>query len=235
MDGQLRTLIDLQAIDTRIAGLEAEVARLPKEIAAIRAALAETRKLVEGARARLDAAKKDTRSKEKDLEVAQAKRTKTEARLWEVKTNREYSAALIEIEEIKQEKSKLEEEILTLMERQDRLVAEIKDTEAKLQMGEVEGAKAEAILREKLAALEVDLAAARSERGEHTRQLPPAVLGDYEKLLRARGGLAMAPIVKPNLCGGCRMTVTPQRLLELRQQTAPIPCESCGRYLYWLP
>jgi predicted nucleic acid-binding Zn-ribbon protein len=42
-------------------------------------------------------------------------------------------------------------------------------------------------------------------------------------------------VVKPNLCGGCRMTVTPQRLQELRAQSALLPCESCGRYLYWLP
>ena len=31
------------------------------------------------------------------------------------------------------------------------------------------------------------------------------------------------------------MTVTPQRLQELRAQSALLPCESCGRYLYWLP
>ena len=48
-------------------------------------------------------------------------------------------------------------------------------------------------------------------------------------------GLALAQVVKPNLCGGCRMTVTPQRLQELRAQSALLPCESCGRYLYWLP
>ncbi len=50
--------------------------------------------------------------KEKDLEVVQAKRSKTEARLYEVKTNKEYSAVLIEIEDIKQEKARIEEEIL---------------------------------------------------------------------------------------------------------------------------
>ena len=40
-------------------------------------------------------------------------------------------------------------------------------------------------------------------------------------------------MTKPNSCGGCRMTITPQRLQELRAQNALIPCESCGRYLYW--
>jgi predicted nucleic acid-binding Zn-ribbon protein len=83
--------------------------------------------------------------------------------------------------------------------------------------------------------LEADLAALRSERSQLTRQLPAPVLANYERLLRARGGLAIVPIVKPNLCAGCRMTVTPQRIQELRQQSALIPCESCGRFLYWTP
>ena len=121
MDQQLQLLISLQAIDTRIGVLEADAARLPKEIAAIHAAVEEARKQVEQTKTRLDAARKDQRAKEKDLEVVQAKRVKNEARLYEVKTNKEYSAVLIEIEEIKQEKARMEEEVLVLMESQERL------------------------------------------------------------------------------------------------------------------
>lgn len=234
MDGQLKMLIDLQALDTRISGLEAEAAKLPREIAAVRAYVDEARKAVDTAKARLDAAKKDTRAKEKDLEVAQAKRQKTEARLYEVKTNKEYSAALLEIEQIKQEKAGIEEEILTLMEMQERLTADIKEAEARFKAREAQGRSEEATLQEKLKGVEADLALVRGDRNELARQLPSIVLGEYERLLRARGGLALAPIIKPNLCAGCRMTVTPQRIQELRQQTAPLPCESCGRYLYWV-
>jgi predicted nucleic acid-binding Zn-ribbon protein len=234
VDGQLKMLIDLQALDTRIAGLEAEAAKLPREIAAVRAYVDEARKVVDTAKARLDAAKKDTRAKEKDLEVAQAKRQKTEARLYEVKTNKEYSAALLEIEQIKQEKAGIEEEILTLMEMQERLTADIKEAEACFKAREAQGRSEEATLQEKLKGVEADLALVRGDRNELARQLPSIVLGEYERLLRARGGLALAPIIKPNLCAGCRMTVTPQRIQELRQQTALLPCESCGRYLYWV-
>ena len=235
MDAQLKTLIDLQGVDTRIAAHEAEAARLPKEIAAVHAAIESAKKDVEAGKARLDAAKKDQRAREKDLEVVQAKRSKTEGRLYEVKTNKEYSAVLAEIEEIKQEKGRVEEEILVLMESQERLTAEIKDSEARFKAREVQGKQEEAALQDKLRSVEADLALVRTERAELAKQLPVPVLADYDKLLKARGGLALAQVVKPNLCGGCRMTVTPQRLQELRAQTAPLPCESCGRYLYWLP
>ena len=235
MDAQLKTLIDLQGVDTRIAAHEAEAARLPKEIAAVHTAIETAKKDVEAGKARLDAAKKDQRAREKDLEVVQAKRSKTEGRLYEVKTNKEYSAVLAEIEEIKQEKGRVEEEILVLMESQERLTADIKDSEARFKGREAQGKQEEVALQEKLRGVEADLALVRTERGELAKQLPAGVLADYDRLLKARGGLALAQVVKPNLCGGCRMTVTPQRLQELRAQTAPLPCESCGRYLYWLP
>ena len=233
MDGNLQTLINLQAIDTRIAGLEADAARLPREIAAIHAAVEDAKKNAEQAKARLDAARKDQRAKEKDLEVVQAKRSKNEARLYEVKTNKEYSAVLIEIEEIKQEKARMEEEVLVLMEAQERLTGDIREADARFKQRESEGRGQEATLKEQLRGIETDLAEVRTERRELAGKLPANILADYDRILRARAGLALVPVTKPNFCGACRMTITPQRLQELRAQSSLIPCESCGRYLYW--
>ena len=233
MDGNLQTLISLQAIDTRIAALEADAARLPREIAAIHSAVEEARKQAEQAKTRLDAARKDQRAKEKDLEVVQAKRSKNEARLYEVKTNKEYSAVLIEIEEIKQEKARMEEEVLVLMEAQERLTGDIREAEGRFKQRESEGRSQEATLKEQLRGIEADLTGVRTERKELATKLPANILADYDRILRARSGLALVPVTKPNFCGACRMTITPQRLQELRAQSSLIPCESCGRYIYW--
>jgi uncharacterized protein len=233
LDQKLQTLISLQAIDSRIAALEADAARLPKEIAAIHAGIEDAKKQVDQAKGQLDAARKDQRAKEKDLEVVQGKRSKTEARLYEVKTNKEYSAVLIEIEDIKQEKGRMEEEVLVLMEAQERLAGDIREADARFKQRETEGRGQEATARELLRVVETDLAAVRTERKELASQLPGPILADYDRILRARGGLALVPVTKPNFCGACRMTITPQRLQELRAQASLIPCESCGRYLYW--
>jgi uncharacterized protein len=235
VDGQLKTLIALQALDTRIAGLEAEAARIPRAIETLRTRTAEAKKIVDTDKTALDAARKETRAKEKDLEDNQVKRQKFEGQLYQVKTNKEYSAVLTEIEEVKQQKSRIEEEILTLMERQERLAGEIKDAEGRLKTAETEGAGAEKTLRERLATVEAELGGVKGERAAVARALPANVLADYDRLLRARAGLAIVPVLKPNLCGACRMTVTPQRLQELRAQNALLACESCGRYLYWQP
>ncbi len=233
MDPQLLTLIDLQGFDTRIAALEAEAARLPKQIDAIHAALADAKKTLETLKAKADTTKKDLRTKEKDLDVVTAKRAKAEARLWEVKNNTEYSAVLAEIEAIKQEKAKGEEEILTLMELQERLVVEVREDEARFRTREEQARKDEAVVRQKLAEVEAELAVVRAERDSRARELPRPLLTDYGKILKARAGLAVAAVTSAAVCGGCRVSIRPQAVQELRHAESLIHCESCGRYLYW--
>jgi len=229
---ELQTLIHLQEYDTRIAGLEAEANRLPKRIEAIQKSVAEARAAVEAVTGRVDTTRKSLRAKEKDLEVVAAKRGKAEAHLWEVKTNREYSAVLIEIEDIKQEKARTEEEILALMEMQERLATELREAETRLKTREDQGRQDEAVVRQQLAAVEAELTGLRGERATLAREVPTPLLGDYERILKARGGLAIASVTADSICGGCRMTIRPQAIQELRGATL-MRCESCGRYLYW--
>ncbi|PYN82792.1 MAG: hypothetical protein DMD96_04900 [Candidatus Rokuibacteriota bacterium] len=233
MDSQLLTLIDLQSFDTRLAALEAEAARLPKQIEAIQAALADAKKSLDAQRLKADTTRKELRTKEKDLDVVTAKRAKAEARLWEVKNNTEYSAVLSEIETIKQEKAHGEEEILGLMELQERLAVDIRDAEVRLKAREEQARQDETVVRTKLAAVETELTAVRAERDSRARELPRPLLVDYEKILKARSGVAVASVTASAVCGGCRVGIRPQAIQELKAAQAPMLCENCGRYLYW--
>jgi predicted nucleic acid-binding Zn-ribbon protein len=233
VDLQLQLLIDLQEIDTRIAALEREAAQLPKDLEAVHERIARARTDLETSKTRLEAAKKSIRAKEKDLEFLATKRAKSEAKLYEVKTNKEYSAVLVEIDEMKAEKSRVEEEILLLMETQERVATDIRDADGHLQAAESQGQVEEATVRDKLREVEAELAAARARRSDQAVKVTPSLLADYDKLLRVRGGLALAQALPSQTCSGCRMTIRPQALLEIRAQTRLVTCESCGRYLYW--
>jgi predicted nucleic acid-binding Zn-ribbon protein len=230
---ELQTLIELQEYDSNIAKLEAEAARLPKQIEAIQASLAEAKKTVDAFKTKIDQTRKDLRGKEKDLEVHAVKRSKEEARLYEVKTNKEYSAVLLEIEEIKQVKAKTEEEILGLMERQVRLAVDVKEAEARLKTREEQAKQDEGAVRAKLAKVEQELTGVRAERANRAKGLAPNLLASYERIMKARGGTAVASVGGASICGGCRMSIRPQALLELRNPTGLMTCENCGRYLYW--
>ena len=231
---ELQTLIGLQDYDTRIGGLESEAARLPREIQALHTALDEAGKAVEALRTRLDASRKELRARERDLDDVGVKRTKSEARLYEVKTNTEYSAVLVEIETIKTQKAKTEEEILALMERQESLAVEIREAEARYASREAQARRDEATIRQRLAAVEQQLEGIRAERASLARDVPRNVLADYERILKARGGLGVAVVTSTSVwCAGCRVSIRPQAVQELRSGQVLLHCESCGRYLYW--
>jgi predicted nucleic acid-binding Zn-ribbon protein len=233
VNSELHTLIDLQGYDSKIATLETEAARLPKQIEAIQASLAEARKTVDAFKTKIDQTRKDLRAKEKDLEVHAAKRAKEEARLYEVKTNKEYSAVLLEIEEVKQIKGKTEEEILGFMEMQERLAVDVKEAEARLKTREEQARQDEGVVRDKLTKVEAELAIVRVERASRAKDLPVGLLASYERIMKARGGTAVASVGAAAICGGCRMSIRPQALMELRVATGLMNCESCGRVLYW--
>ncbi len=233
MNQELTTLIDLQGYDSRIATLEAEAARLPKQIEAIQASLAEAKKTVDAFKAKIDQTRMELRSKEKALEVHAAKRAKEEGRLYEVKTNKEYSAVLLEIEEVKQVKAKTEEEILSLMEMQERLGVDVKEAEGRLKTREEQARQDEGVVRGKLAKVEEELTGVRTERAERAKALPVNLLASYDRIMKARGGTAVASVGAASICGGCRMSIRPQALMELRSATGLMTCENCGRYLYF--
>jgi len=63
--------------------------------------------------------------------------------------------------------------------------------------------------------------------------LPAGLLASYDRISKARGGVAVAVVTAAAVCGGCRVGIRPQAIQELRTGSALMLCESCGRYLYW--
>jgi len=235
MDGNLQRLHDLQGLDSRIAGLERKLEAIPVRIQAIRDASEQARSAVETQRGKLATARKDLRGREKDLEQNASEKAKREAKLYEVKTNKEYSAVLAEIETLKVEKGRVEEEILALMETQERMTREIGEAEVRLKRHIEEARVQQAAATEELRALEADVALVRAERESLARDIPRDSMAQYTRLLKGRAGLAVAVVGANGICTGCRLSLTPQRFNELRQSTLILTCENCGRILYYRP
>jgi len=235
VNDQLKALVELQVVDTKIGGLEALLAKVPDELAAIRATVQKAQTTLENLRTAVENAKKEIRTKEKELEYLGAQRAKCEAKLYEVKTNKEYSAVLAEIEQFKTQQGKIEEEILTLMERQERMSRDQHDTLARLNVRQEEARREEAEVSRRSSEYQVELEAVRSERAQLVRGVPADLLASYGRLLRRHHGLAVVQVSANATCSGCYVALTPQRFQEVRQQTQILTCESCGRFLYWLP
>ena len=88
-------------------------------------------------------------------------------------------------------------------------------------------------MRQALAAVEAELAARAPPARRRAAELPPALLDDYDRIRKARGGVAVATVGSTAVCSACRVTIRPQAIQELRTARPLMLCESCGRYLFW--
>ena len=64
-----------------------------------------------------------------------------------------------------------------------------------------------------------------------TGPVAPGVLAEYEKLLDAREGQAMAEL-EGRICLGCYVTVPSNVYVRLARAVDLVICPSCGRILY---
>ena len=100
MKGQLELLIKLQLFDSAILSAQRIQEEHPQKIMQLEEALEKERKELQSQEMQLEKSKKKRTGKEQDLAIEEEKVRKARERLTAVKTNKEYQAALKEIEAI---------------------------------------------------------------------------------------------------------------------------------------
>lgn len=232
MNPQLAPLIELQTLDLRITEIKDQQRRVPEQIQAAEAPLKDAQTAHKQATTTVEALAKERRDKERDLDVQEGHVGKLRGRLSELKTNKEYQAALFEIEMANKKKGEIEEQILLLMERIEKLQQEAQQAQAK-------AAEADKVFKEERTRLEKVLAdlGAELSRLELKRQSIVAgtdkVLMDrYTKLKAMRKDLAVVP-VRNGTCTGCRLQLPPQLVAQVKRSDELLNCSYCHRILYW--
>jgi predicted nucleic acid-binding Zn-ribbon protein len=227
----LDQLLELQRLDGQVARLEADARAIPQAIQALETKLQDARAAAEAARAEADQLQKTRRSKERELEEAALNARKKQGRLYEIKTNEEYSAVLKEIEALKQVSSRLETEILELMEVADAAAKTVTEAEKRLEGATGVRDKERAAKEAQLATVQRELAAAMEARKAEASRLPRELLQQYTRLLKSRGVAVVA--VVDGSCNGCGIALTPQAGVEVRRNDRMFTCPSCNRILYF--
>jgi predicted nucleic acid-binding Zn-ribbon protein len=234
---EAKALVELQKRDTALDALAAVVAGVPVKVAGLNAVFEEKKKSMGAAREALQALQ--VKKKGVELKIAEADESirKHQRDLNLVKDNNAFKALLSEIEHDKQAKDGLETDELVLLEEidkaavQDKLIqAEVKKTEG------FKDAEISALEAEGRAAVE-KLAAARAERAAAAAALNPDLLERYESLRANRKGLAVAAVHEEAgtgklSCGGCHMSLTPQKTLDVKKADTLTFCQDCRCLLY---
>jgi predicted nucleic acid-binding Zn-ribbon protein len=233
MNPDLAGLIRLQRADSELRRAEAELAQIPRRRMELEAWLVAERGRLEAARASLDASQKNRRRFEGELQDLESKRSKYKGQLMEVKTNKEYTAMLHEIEGVEREIRGREDQVLAEMERAEGLASEIKREEALFKAAEQEHRTRDRDLGEEEARLRNLTRRLGEERDGEAGRLPSSLLELFQRVARLRG-IAVAE-ARDGMCQVCHLKLRPQMYVDLKRNEEIVQCPACNRILYFEP
>ena len=203
MNPDLDGLIRLQRAESELKRVESQQADVPLRRGEVEGQLAKERSRLDAAKEALEASQKARRRYETELQDLETKRSKYKGQLMEVKTNKEYTAVLHEIETVEREIRSREDQILAEMESAETLSADVKREEQDFRQAQ-EGAEAELrTLAEKEATLAEEHRRTAGERDAIAATLREDVLHLFQRVAKLRG-VAVAE-ARDGMCQLCQM------------------------------
>jgi predicted nucleic acid-binding Zn-ribbon protein len=227
---QLALLRQLQDIDLNLHQGQLTLSELPGRIKDDEAEFDAVKGEFEGAKQELLDVEKQKRTDESDLEASVTHLREREAKLYAIKTNKEYQAAIKEVSEGKRINREREDRVIQAMEKIEALKQKITQLDKDF-------AEKKAKIEEKRKALAAEEAEVRRKMQEDAVHRPGIAAKIEKGLLRkydfVRRRYAMAVTeVKDGACCGCSTRVTPQLLNEMLRGDDWKICPSCQRLIY---
>jgi len=180
----------------------------------------------------------DISSRELDVKMRQEHIDKMRATLNTTKTNKEYSAILVQISADKAEVSKIETALLEQMQQLENQAKTMVGIKEQIRVEQQALAKIESEQSEKVSTLNREIAALMTRRAEAASHVPAEALRQYDRVSIKYPGDAMAPLefdaddLDSVSCGSCYMGLNVEHLNALRGRDAIRRCDSCNRILY---
>ncbi|MBI5180901.1 MAG: hypothetical protein HZA05_05820 [Nitrospirae bacterium] len=229
---ELKSLIELQVIDTAIADLTRQKNRLPEIINEAKQFLTASHADLLNVKTSYDNLLKEKRTKEQAVEDEDSKIEKLKSRTSQIKTNEEYQALIREVDAAKKAKNTQEDALLIILEKAEDVKKELHDKEQKVKEEEKKFAAEESRIKADFTIVEDELNKLLKSRDEHGSRIGKDLLKRYTQLFESKNNLAVAAVKNGN-CLGCHMNIPPQTLTEIKKNSKIIQCFNCSRILYW--
>lgn len=228
---EVEKLLVLQDRDRRIMELLADLERLPFEEDSARTRLAGDLKSVEDTQQAIRENEVSIKGLELDIDTRKDTITKLKLQQYETRKNEEFQALNHEVDRYGEEINKLEERELEFMETGETLSKQLEAAKASLAKTQ-EAVDAElALIADRRAQCEAQLAATREDRAVLAEGIDPDQLNEFDRILANKKNYAVVELVGPN-CKGCHMRVTPATAGMARAGQQLAHCDQCGRILY---
>jgi uncharacterized protein len=228
---ELRILVTLQDLELRITSLQKQASDIPSK-----------NQSFENELQRLSAEHQERVSHSKDLanhrrtlegqvDMSRTKLSRLKDQLMAVKTNKEYTAMLHEIQMAEDQIHSEEDKILEIMEEMEGKEQDLKRQEQEMLQRCSELQDSIRKSNESAPIIESELARLREEKLRMESQVGSELLSRYRRIAQARKGVALAE-AKDELCSACHVRIRPQMYAELMRTESIHTCDSCSRLLF---
>ncbi len=232
MKEEINKLINLQAIDSEIAGLDDTIAKHQATVTAREQTIAEQQETLANTRNKIELLNQKQLETKAEHDDAGARVKERQNKMMLVQTSREHQALLKEIEENKRLLKETEDRILQFLEQIEQLEKEVTTLENQC-IGEQQLLAEDTNTVEKeIKRIEVSKKTVVNQREKQAADLQANYLKRYNKLLDKRAGLAVVPI-NDGVCQGCYIALPPQQVNDVRKGDKINLCPTCQRILYY--
>jgi uncharacterized protein len=227
----VRILAQLQEIDLRIDCSRGEKQGLQDQISSLETKAAEMNQGISEQVSEQETLEQEKCDLEKNLDAESDAIARSEARLRDIKTQKEYQAVSKEIAAAKKVKGEIEEQVLQRTARGEELKALIEDKEKELQEFEQASGIQKRDLQSKIERLDAEINNDLVAREAIVKNISTSMMKRYATLREKRQGLAIVE-AKAGSCLGCNMNLPPQVYNSLFKAENLISCPHCQRILY---
>jgi predicted nucleic acid-binding Zn-ribbon protein len=231
IEGKLRSLYELQLIDSKIDRLRTIRGELPLEVSDLEDIVAGLETRLNNVTEEVQELENQINEKKQAVKDFHANIKKYESQQSKVRNNREYDAITKEIEfqnlEIQLAEKRTKEAKFAIASKSELLEKsktefEERKKDLKVKKGELDEIIAETEKEEQDLLKDSEKAAGKIE---------DRLLNAYKRIrANTRNGLAVVTVDR-DACGGCYNKIPPQRQLDIRTNKKIIVCEHCGRIL----
>jgi len=231
LEEQIKLLIELQGLDSQIFKLESIISGMPVKAKELEDKFKEKSNNLKALEDGVKALQLKRKEKEGDLESKEGVIKKYQSQLFQVKTNKEYSALEEEIARTKADNSLLEEDIIKILEQVDIENQKVAKEKEYLKQEEARLNDEKKKLNDSASEAKGQIEGFKKQRAELAAKVDKNVLSRYERLLNSRDNIAVVSVVN-SACQGCYRVLPAQVINEIKMKQDLVFCENCARILY---
>lgn len=233
MKEELIQLVTLQKFDSQILEIEDHLSGLEKEIVTADERLAKAREQVAEKEKGLQNLKVQSNNLETDIASAETRYKEHSYQLMSMKDEKSYETMKLQMEELRNsiaEKENTSIETLTTIEETEKTLV-MYGEKIKAEEERVDGLRTS--LEEEKGKRSEEKGELKQKREGYIKNISPALLAQYERLLNLPDRIAIAQVNMNNrTCLKCYSTLTRENIETIKMMDKVVNCNRCGRILY---